>query len=462
MSAQVPSGGDTVYAKKGHFGSMRPLKCDETSMHQSPGHVRVHTAVVLIALLLAVASAAFVLLSIPEPPREVPLGAVFPLSGQDGATGRDIQVALELAAELINHEYDLDLPLARTTGLPALGGAEVCIRFADCSGVPETGYAEANRLITEEQVVALTGAWHSAVTRSASTAAEEQGIPFICGSSTEPALTERGYAWFFRTTPDDLAFSEALIRFAQELNDARDPGMRTIVIVSIANEWGTSAVEAEKRCIEATGFELLEIISYEPASSTVSELALRVAARNPDIIIQNSYTADAIRFMHAYQQLNWFPALFLTQDAGFETAEFLETMGRDANFIVSRSAWAGLESPNPLVRELNELYKARHPEGRDMDGQTAREFTAFLVLADAINRAGSTDPDKIHTALRETNWPAEHLITGWDGVAFDERGQNVEATAVILQRQDGEWRVVWPAELAREAAQVPAPEWSQR
>jgi branched-chain amino acid transport system substrate-binding protein len=441
---------------------MSPLNYDETNVHQRPTHLGVHTAVLLIVVLLAVASAAFVLLSLPPPPCEVPLGAVYSFSGQDSATGRDIQVALELAAEIINHEYDLDVPLARTTGLPALGGAEVCIRFADSTGVPETGYGEAERLITEEQVVALTGAWHSAVTRSASTAAEEHGIPFICGASTEPALTERGYTWFFRTTPDDLAFSEALLRFAQELNDTHDLGVRTIAIVSIENEWGASAVEAEKRCIEETGFELLEIISYEPDLSNVSELALRVAARNPDILIQNSYTADAIRFMHAYQQLNWFPALFLTQDAGFETAEFLETMGRDANFIVTRSAWAGLENPNPLVREINELYKARHPEGRDMDGQTAREFTAFLVLADAINRAGSTDPEKIRMALRETNWSAEHLITGWDGVAFDHRGQNIKATPVILQRQDGQWRVVWPAEVAHEAAQVPAPDWSQR
>jgi branched-chain amino acid transport system substrate-binding protein len=441
---------------------MSPLSYDETSMHQRPAHIRVHTAVLFIVLLLAVASTAFVLLSPPQPQREVPIGAVFSLSGQDAATGRDIHVALELAAEIINHEYDLDIPLARTTGLPALGGAEVCIRFADSKGSPETGYAEAERLITEEQVVALTGAWHSAVTRPASTAAEEHGIPFICGASTEPALTERGYTWFFRTTPDDLAFSEALFRFAQDLNNTHDLGMRTIVIVSIENEWGTSAVEAEKRCIEETDFELLEIVSYEPDLSNVSDLALRVAAHNPDILIQNSYTADAIRFMHAYKQLNWFPALFLTQDAGFETAEFLETMGSDATFIVTRSAWAGLENPNPLVREINELYKARHPEGRDMDGQSAREFTAFLVLADAINRAGSTDPEKIRKALAETNWPAEHLITGWDGVAFDHRGQNVKASPVILQRHEGAWLVVWPADVAHEAAQVPAPDWEQR
>jgi branched-chain amino acid transport system substrate-binding protein len=440
---------------------MSLLRYDETSMHQTTT-IRVHTTVLLIVLLLAVAGAAFVLLSLPQPPREVIIGAVFPLSGQDAATGRDIQVALELAAEIVNNEYDLDIPLARTTALPALDGAEVRIHFADSNGSPETGYAEAERLITEEQVVALTGAWHSAVTGSASTAAEERGIPFICGSSTEPALTERGYTRFFRTTPNDLAFSEALLRFAQDLNNTYDIGMRTIVIVSIDNEWGRSAVAAEQRFIAETGFELLDIIAYDPAVTNVSGLALRVARHDPDILIQNSYTADAIRFMQAYKRLNWCPALFLAQDAGFETTEFLQTMSRDADFIVSRSAWAGLDNPNTLVRTVNELYRARHPEGANMGGQTAREFTAFLVLADAINRAGSTDPEKIRTALAETNWPAEYLVTGWDGVAFDEHGQNSKATPALLQRQEEQWRAVWPDEIALHRALVPAPNWDER
>ncbi|GEM_PF-58378 len=430
-------------------------------MHQTTT-IRVHTTVLLIVLLLAVAGTAFVLLSLPQPPREVFIGAVFPLSSQDAATGRDIQVALELAAEIVNNEYDLDIPLARTTGLPALDGAEVRIHFADSKGSPESGYTEAERQINEEQVVALTGAWHSAVTGSASTAAEEHGIPFICGSSTEPALTERGYTWFFRTTPDDLAFSGALLRFAQNLNNTQNRGMRTIVIVSIDSEWGRSAVAAEQQFIAETGFELIDIIAYDPDATNVSGLALRVAMHDPDILIQNSDTADAIRFMQAYKQLNWFPALFLAQDAGFETTEFLQTMGRDADFIVTRSAWAGLDNPNPKVSVINELYRARHPEGSDMDGQTAREFTAFLVLADAINRAGSTDPEKIRTALAETNWPAGYLITGWDGVAFDEKGQNSKATPALLQRQEGLWRAVWPPGITPHRAPVPAPNWDAR
>jgi branched-chain amino acid transport system substrate-binding protein len=425
---------------------------------------KAQTAIMLVVIVVAAAAVAFSILVPPtqQEDNEIAIGAIFPLSGSDASTGRDITVALELAAEIINNQYDLDMPLARTEGVPNLGGAKVRIIIADSTGDPATGRAEAERLITEEKVVALTGAWHSAVTRPASAVAEESGIPFVNGASTEPALTDRGFTWFFRTTPHDRTFSEAMLRFAKEVNETNKLNLRTVMIVSVDNEWGVSAVEAEERFANEMGFAQVETLFYSSDSDDVSSEALRVTERNPDVIIHNSYTTDAILFTQEYKRLNWFPKLFLAQDAGFETAEFSQTMGRDADFIVSRSAWAGLDNTQPLVDQVNELYKTRHPEGADMDGQTAREFTAFLVVADAINRAGSTKPEKIRQALAEADWPAESLVTGWDGVNFDATGQNSKATPAMLQRQDGRWRTVWPSEIAPVKAHVPAPNWDLR
>ena len=416
----------------------------------------------LLIIVVAAAGAAFYLFALPEPPAEITIGAVFPLTGRDASTGHDIEVALELATDIINNKYDLDLPLARTEGLPNLDGAKISVIYADTRGDPAIGQVEAERLISEEQVVALTGAWHSAVTRSASEAAEGLSIPFICGSSTEPALTDRGFKWFFRTTPHDITFSDAMLRFAKELNETKNLNLTTVMIVSIDNEWGVSAVEAEERFAKEMGFELVETIYYSSDINDASAEALRVKERDPDILIHNSYTADAILFMQEYKKLEWFPKLFLTQDAGFETAEFLQATGSDADFIVTRSAWAGLDNKNPLVGQVNDLYKARHPEGADMDGQTAREFTAFLVLADAINRAGSTEHEKIRTALTETNWSSDILVTGWDGVVFDTTGQNTKAIPAMLQRQEGRWRTVWPSEMAPVDAKAPVPNWDRR
>ena len=103
---------------------------------------------------------------------------------------------------LINDHPELkDFPLAKGTGLPGLGGAKVEVVFADNQGSPATGQNQALRLITEEKVVALTGAYQSGITLTVSAVAAKYGIPFVNGESVAAGFTERGFKWFFRTTP---------------------------------------------------------------------------------------------------------------------------------------------------------------------------------------------------------------------------------------------------------------------
>ena len=134
---------------------------------------------------------------------------------------------------------------------------------------------------------------------------------------------------------------------------------------------------------------------------------------------------------------------------------------RMGNYVISRLAWAlGLGRQKPLVYQVNELYRDLYDE--DMDETNARSFTGLLVLADAINRAGSTDNYAIREALRATDIPASSLIMPWRGVRFDETGQNILADGIVGQIQNNELKIVWPLELAEKRAIWPAPPWDRR
>jgi branched-chain amino acid transport system substrate-binding protein len=85
-----------------------------------------------------------------------------------------------------------------------------------------------------------------------------------------------------------------------------------------------------------------------------------------------------------------------------------------------------------------------------------------MVLADAINRAGSTAPAAIQRALRETNMPAEQLLMPWGGVRFDEKGQNAGVRAILMQLRGGTYYTVYPFELAAQDVLYPIPKWSER
>jgi branched-chain amino acid transport system substrate-binding protein len=84
----------------------------------------------------------------------------------------------------------------------------------------------------------------------------------------------------------------------------------------------------------------------------------------------------------------------------------------------------------------------------------------FFVLADAIDRAGSTDPAKIQTALKATDLKPEQLMVGYKGVKFDDNGQNILASGLIIQLQDGEnYTAVWPKANAVKAPMLPYKGW---
>src|SRR3954466_12441585 len=115
--------------------------------------------------------------------KTVKIGAVFPLSGNAASAGVHAKAALEVAMDIVNNAHPElgNFPLAKGAGLAGLGGAKVDVVFADNQGSPATGQNQTLRLITEEKVVALTGAYQSGITLTASAIAEKYGIPFVNG-----------------------------------------------------------------------------------------------------------------------------------------------------------------------------------------------------------------------------------------------------------------------------------------
>jgi branched-chain amino acid transport system substrate-binding protein len=84
-------------------------------------------------------------------------------------------------------------------------------------------------------------------------------------------------------------------------------------------------------------------------------------------------------------------------------------------------------------------------------------------LADAINRAGSTDSEAIRKALLATQIPPEQCICSWDGIQFDpNNGQNIKAVSLMLQVHENKWRLAWPFQVAVKDLAYPIPKWSAR
>jgi branched-chain amino acid transport system substrate-binding protein len=389
----------------------------------------------------------------------VRIGAIYPLTGNAASAGSSAKDAVELGVEIVNNAHpDLKgIPLADTAGLPNLGGAKIELVNVDHQGNPQVGQTQTLRLITQEKVVAMLGAYHSSVALVATAIAERQGIPFLVGDSVALNITQRGFKWIFRSGPIAPDFANAYTQFLTELK-ASGKKIDSLAIVNENTDYGTSVAASIVEAAKRSNIVLAAQIPYNANSSDVSAQVLQLKEKNPDAVIFISYTADTILYFKTMQNLDYLPPIIIGDDAGFSDPAFIPNVGQLAQGAVNRSAW-DIGKPGSNTYKINEMFKAKY--GRDMDDTSARWMQGFLTLAEAINRAGSTEPEKIQKALRETDLKPEQLMIGYRGVKFDETGQNTLSATYLIQLQGKEYKSVWPADRATATLQWPMKGWKK-
>jgi branched-chain amino acid transport system substrate-binding protein len=408
--------------------------------------------------LLSAAAISVVLAGGAQAQQTVKIGAIFPFSGNAASAGSHAKAAIEVAVDIINNDHPElgNFPLAKGAGLPGLGGAKVEVVFADNQGSPAAGQNQALRLITEEKVVAITGAYQSGVTLTTSAIAEKYGIPFVNGESVAAGLTERGFKWFFRTTPVASDFARDYYDF---LTDMKATGAKvdSVALVHDNTEYGTSVANTISTAFKAKGFANIIDVAYPANATDVQSQVLQLKEKKPDLVLMITYTSDAILFAKTMQAQDYKPPMLLADDAGYSDPSFLKAVGKISQGAFNRSSWS-VGPPGSHTAIIAKMYKDK--SGDEMDDTAGRQMTGFLVLMEAINRAGSTDPAKIQAALKATDLKPEQLVLGYKGVKFDDKGQNVLASGVIIQLQDGEnYVTVWPKAGAEKPPVMPYKGW---
>ena len=413
----------------------------------------------IMGLLSAAAMSAVIAGSAAAQDKTVKIGAIFPLSGNAASAGVHAKAAIETAVEIINSGNPAlgNLPVTKNAGLKGLGGAKVEVVFADNQGSPATGQNQALRLITEEKVVALTGAYQSGITLTASAIAEKYGIPFVNGESVAANLTERGFKWFFRTTPVAGDFAKIYLDFLKEMK-AGGQKVDNVALVHENTEYGTSVANVITGLFKENGIPIAQDIAYSANTTDVQSQVLQLKDKKPDVVIMISYTSDAILYAKTFQALDYKPPMMIADNAGYSDPSTLKAVGKQIQGIFNRSSFAIGTAGSPTFL-INEIYKKKSG-GDDLDDTAARQMQGFFVLVDAIDRAGSTEPAKIQAALKATDLKPDQLIMGYKGVKFDDKGQNVLAAGLVIQLQDGENYVpVWPKQLAKMAPVFPYKGW---
>lgn len=372
----------------------------------------------------------------------IKVGALLPLTGGDAINGQNQQYGHEFAIEQINN----------SGGIKCLGGAKLKMVYGDSAGKPEAGNAETVRLIKQEGVIAVLGAFHTGVTLTASEAAERYQVPFIVPNSD---VSARNLKYVFQTAATIKSMAEDSAKFASEMG-----GAKTAVILTPNIAFGDWFKEDWRAALPANNFNVVGEFSFPSGASDFGPTILSVKQLDPDVIFTIANTADATLMLRQMKELKYWPKVaFITAAGGYADPSLIKNLGKDAEGLYLTNDWfPNINLPN--AKELNDKFKAKY--GMDMIGNINTTYAGTLILADALEKSCSTDPKKLADTLRTI-----HLTEGawkfmYTDIQFDEQGFNKYARNAIAQIKNGETVTVWPAQFKVSDPTWPVKGWEAR
>ena len=370
--------------------------------------------------------------------KDVRVGLVYPTTGPAATLGQAMVNGHIQAVEEIN----------AAGGIRSLGGAKLVYVMADTQGKPEIGMSQLRRLIDQEDVPVVMGAFQSPVSFVTTQLAEQKRIPHIVPIGAADNITERGFKYTFKLSPKGSKAAVDMLNFLQEIGKTTGKAAKTIGIVYVDNLFGKNQAKALKDLIPKSGFQIVADLSYPDTTADVTGVVAKLKAANPDVVLQASYTQDGILISRALADQNYAPPLgWIGFGGNAGDPQFFDAVGKQAENYLSVGYWVP-DLPAPGVKEAAAAFKQRF--NMEMDEYSAAGYTASYVLADALERAGAADPQKIRDALSATNFKvgARGNIFSFP-ITFPPDGQT-PSYFITYQNQGGRRMVIAPKEAARD------------
>jgi branched-chain amino acid transport system substrate-binding protein len=358
----------------------------------------------------------------------VNIGALYPVTGSMAQIGQGCVNAAKLAVQMIND----------AGGIKSLGGAKLNLIVSDVQSDPTVTRTETDRLINGYQLSAIHGCFASALTLIASEVAERAKVPLLTGSSSDQLNQNRHYTF----TPFARAsqFAQAQLQMSKLVSDKPK-----VAVIFENTAFGTSTSNGLKEKAPGEGVEIVLFEPYSAGFADAGPLINKVKASGADMLFSVSYLNDLILIVRAIKQVGLKIALN-GGSGGFVIPDFYKSVGPLTEGLLGVAHWN--HDCNGDAQRVNDVYKKTY-------GEFLFEYAGGLIaqtfmIADALERAASTDPQKVRDAIAALDVSSGYAAMGPGGkVKFGPDGKNIYAHPVGVQWQSGDLVSVFPKEDAR-------------
>ncbi len=372
--------------------------------------------------------------------KEIRVGIIHPMTGLVAYSGQHCRLGSMLAIEHINNNG----------GIKSLGGAKITPVLGDSQGRVEVGVAEVERM-NEAGVAAYVGCYNSPVVIAATQAAAKYETPFVVDVGSSDLIVSRGLKNVFRFSPGFGQCVDTGISALDDINKAAGSPAKTVVLVHESGEMGTGTVKLLQDRLPNIGFEVIDVIAHDNPARSFDNVALRLRSLKPDLVMHTGYANEYQLLARTLKRFKVPTTQFSIMGAGFGI-KFLRESPDAAAYQIDVNHWY-----RPEDARAQALKKEVEARNHDFIYEVFCSYNAMLLLADALERAGSTDKAALTASLAESTW-SDHFMPYGPTQFVD--GQNQGGRAAALQVLNNEIEMIHPTEFASAKAVFPNPEFS--
>jgi branched-chain amino acid transport system substrate-binding protein len=379
-------------------------------------------------------------------PQVIKIGSIHPLTGALAGDGKQMDEAVKMAIDDIN----------ASGGIKSLGGARLAIDSVDTQGDPNVAQSEAQRLVNDG-VAAMVGTYQSDATAEVAKVAERARIPLVIDVTAADDIMQQGYRFSFRIQPNATAMGTYGARYLKAISDAAGSPVKTVAYIHEGSDFGTSVFKAFQAEAAKEGIQVVKEIKYN--AFNVSDLTLELTqlkAANPDVIAATGYYKDSLLVaQNAAAVMPHVKAMYGVANGAFDLPQFPKDAGKAGSFYFSSNYhWNALSSDANKIRSE---FQAKYND--EMRTPAVFSYVAVQVIANALERARSTDAQALRNAIAQTSLNTS--IFPFSGpIEFDSHGENKNAQPILMQVQNGNVMQVYPDQYAQAKPIFPATPWS--
>ncbi len=385
----------------------------------------------------------------PAPANPLPLGALFPMTGDAALIGDESFRGLVLASNKLN-------------GGGGLLGRTVALKRADA---PDAGHAAdaVKALADGQKVAAIFGTGVTSIALAASEAAGLAGVPYFELTATGAAVTGRTIPTIFRSCPQADAYGTMSVAGVTEVLAPlwrRSPASLRLAVLAESGTLGQAVAAAQTASFRQHRLTPTQTLSYEEGTVDFAPLLRPLKVAGIEVLLHTGAANDVVLLYRAMQQAGWRPRMVIGCGPAYAMADTRQAVGTalDGTMAADFPPYAVNAAEAPGVAAVAAAYRTLY--GADpRSGLSLAAYVGAGIFFAAIARAGSVDGTKLRAAVLASNVPCRTTANGW-GALFDASGQNRRAGTALLQWQDGRAVTVYPQAAAvaeAEGALAPQP-----